>query len=106
MPRVLSRAERSEARLNTRGADLGFGVGASFAGYFRGRVRRVTGSALSLLAGREPKAFAVHLKNVDVMGEAIEQRAGEPFVSIRHAPQGKANERLWSVQAAMVAGVG
>ena len=28
------------------------------------------------------------------------------FVSIRHAPQGKADERLWSVQAAMVAGVG
>jgi len=27
-------------------------------------------------------------------------------VSIRHAPQGKADERLWSVQAAMVAGVG
>src|ERR1700704_3945601 len=59
--------------------DLVFGVVVSIAGCFRGR--RVTGSALSLLGCREPEAFTVHLQDMDMMGEAIEQRAREPLRS-------------------------
>jgi hypothetical protein len=36
-------------------------------------------SPLCFLAGSEPITFAVHLQDVDVMGEPVEQRAGEPF---------------------------
>jgi hypothetical protein len=32
-------------------------------------------SASGLLAGGEPKALAVHLKDVDMMREAVEERA-------------------------------
>jgi hypothetical protein len=39
----------------------------------------VSGSPLRLLTGCEAVAFAIRLEDVDVMGEAIEQRAGEPF---------------------------
>jgi len=37
------------------------------------------GVALPALALLEPIAIAVHLQDVDVVGEAVEQRAGEPF---------------------------
>src|ERR1700731_3323801 len=36
-------------------------------------------SRLCLLAGGEPIALAVHLQDVDMMGEPVEQGAGEPF---------------------------
>ena len=39
-------------------------------------------SPLCLLAGGEPIAFAVHLQDVDMMGEPVEQGAGEPFGGI------------------------
>jgi hypothetical protein len=64
--------------------DLVFGVVVSIAGCFRGR--RVTGSALSLLGCREPEAFTVHLQDMDMMGEAIEQRAREPLRSEDRGP--------------------
>ena len=32
-----------------------------------------------LIAGREPEAFTVRLQDMDMMGEAIKQRACEPF---------------------------
>jgi hypothetical protein len=32
-----------------------------------------------LLVAGEPIAFAVHLQDVDMMGEPVEQGAGEPF---------------------------
>ena len=34
---------------------------------------------MCLLAGREAEAFAVHLQDMDMMGEAVEERAGKPF---------------------------
>jgi len=49
-------------------------------------LRRVSLSALRLLAGREPEAFAVHLQDMNVMGEAVEERAGEPFRSEHARP--------------------
>ena len=64
-----------------RGGDLCFGDGASFAGRFECRARRLASSALCLLAGRETKTLAIHLQNVDMVREAIEERAGEPFRS-------------------------
>ena len=53
-----------------------------------GRVilRRLSLSALCLLAGRKPEAFAVHLQDMNVMGEAVEERAGEPFRSEHARP--------------------
>ena len=36
---------------------------------------------LRLLAGGEAVAFAIHLQDVDVMSETIEQCAGEPLGS-------------------------
>jgi hypothetical protein len=36
----------------------------------------MTWPPLRLFAGGEPKALAVHLKNVDMMREAVEERAG------------------------------
>ncbi len=86
LPRALWRAERSDARLNARGGDLDFLVAISFADCFRGCVRRVTLSALRLLAHCEPEAFAVHLQDVDMMGETIEKRASEPFRSEDRGP--------------------
>src|SRR5271155_1137899 len=40
------------------------------------RVLRLTLPSLALF---EPVAVAVHFEDVDVMGQAVEQRAGEPF---------------------------
>jgi hypothetical protein len=86
LPRALRRAELSEARLNARGGDLCFGVGASFAGRFGYRARRLAGPALRLFAGREPKTLAIHLQNVDMVRETVEERAGEPFRSEDRGP--------------------
>ena len=36
-------------------------------------------AAPGLLAGGKAEAVAVHLQNVDVMGEAVEERTGQPF---------------------------
>ena len=41
---------------------------------------------LRLFAGGEPKALAVHLKDVDMMREAVEERAGEPFRAENRSP--------------------
>jgi hypothetical protein len=60
-------------------ADLYFGCGISFVWRFRALALPLSRSALCLLAGSEPIAFAVHLQDVDVMGEPVEQCAGEPF---------------------------
>jgi hypothetical protein len=38
----------------------------------------MSGTPLCLLGG-EAEAFAIHLQNVDVMGQAVEQCAGEPL---------------------------
>ena len=39
----------------------------------------------------EPIAFAVHLQNVDVVGQAVEQRAGEPLIAktLVHSSNGR-----------------
>jgi hypothetical protein len=66
-------------RRNLRGAVSTFGLGASFVWRFWMCVLALPWLALGLLAGCEPKALAVHLQNVDVMREAIEERAGEPL---------------------------
>ena len=42
-------------------------------------VWRLCGSSLGLLAGGQPEALAVHLQDVDVVGEPVQQRAGQPF---------------------------
>jgi hypothetical protein len=60
-------------------ADLYFGGGVSFALRFRVLALPLSRSPLCLLAGGEPIAFAVHLQDVDMMGEPVEQGAGEPF---------------------------
>ena len=36
-------------------------------------------SPLRLLAGGKPVAFPIHLQDVDMMGEAVEQSTGKPF---------------------------
>jgi hypothetical protein len=61
------------------GADLYFGGEVSFALRFRVLPLPLSRSPLCLLAGGEPIAFAVHLQDVDMMGEPVEQGAGEPF---------------------------
>jgi hypothetical protein len=76
--------EKGREALASCPTDLVFGVVVSIAGCFRGR--RVTGSALSLLGCREPGAFTVHLQDMDMMGEAIEQRAREPLRSEDRGP--------------------
>jgi hypothetical protein len=43
-------------------------------------------SPLCLLAGGEPVAFAVHLQDVEMMGEAVGKRAGEPFRAEDRSP--------------------
>ena len=43
------------------------------------RAFRRSGAALSSLALPEPVALAVHFENVDVMGQPVEQRAGQSF---------------------------
>ena len=53
------------------------GDGLSFVLYFFALPLRR--SRLCLLAGGEPVALAVHLQDVDMMGEPVEQGAGEPF---------------------------
>jgi len=60
------------------GGDLGFGLNVSFAGCFRGEVRRVVGSALDFLAGGEPEAVAVHFQDVDVVTAGALLNATEP----------------------------
>ena len=83
LPRALRRAERSEARLNVRGGDLDLGsaspsvVVVAFGAWPFGAEPSCC---------REPEAFTVHLQNVDMMGEAVEQRAGEPFRSEDRGP--------------------
>jgi hypothetical protein len=37
----------------------------------------------------ETIAFAVHLEDIDVMGELVEQRAGQAFASEHRRPFGK-----------------
>ncbi len=49
-------------------------------------LRRVILSALRLLAGREPEASAVHLQDMNVMGKAVEERAGEALRSEHARP--------------------
>ena len=44
-----------------------------------------SGSALAALALFEPIAVAVHFKDMDVVGEAIEQCAGERLPGGKHA---------------------
>ena len=46
----------------------------------------MTGPTLCLLACCEPEAFAVHLQNVDMVRETVEERAGEPFRSEDRSP--------------------
>jgi len=60
-------------------ADLFRGGEVSFVWRFLVLALRLSGSPLRLLAGGEPVAFAVHLQDVDMMGERVEQGAGEPF---------------------------
>ena len=76
---AVSRAQRSEARLTACGVNLIFGVGTSFGWCFWADVCGLGWPALCLLAGREAEAFAVHLQDMDMMGEAVEERAGKPF---------------------------
>lgn len=47
----------------------------------------VGGLLLIVAAVLEPIAFAVHFQNVDVMGQAIEQRAGRDPVQCRSESQ-------------------
>ena len=54
------------------------GGGVSFALRFRVLAMPLGRSLLCL----EPIAFAVHLQDVDMMGEPVEQGAGEPFEGI------------------------
>src|SRR3984893_9063810 len=60
-------------------ADLYFGGGVSLALRFRVLALPLSRSRLCFLAVGEPIAFAVHLQDVDMMGEPVEQGAGEPF---------------------------
>jgi len=69
-----------------RGFDLDFGGGGSFGGCFCACVQPLTWSALGLFAGCEPEAFAVHLQDEDKMREAVEERAGEPFLAEDRSP--------------------
>ena len=46
----------------------------------------MTWSPLRLFAGGETKALAVHLKDVDMMREAVEQRASGPFRTEDRSP--------------------
>jgi hypothetical protein len=46
----------------------------------------MTWSPLCLFAGGEPKALTVHLKDVDMMREAVEQRASKPFRTEDRSP--------------------
>ncbi len=41
---------------------------------------------MGLLAGGEPEAFAIHLQDVDMMREAVEERVGEPFRAEDRSP--------------------
>jgi len=41
---------------------------------------------LRLLGCREPVAVAIHLQNMDMVGEAIEKRTGEPFRTEHQGP--------------------
>ena len=46
----------------------------------------MAGSALGFLAGGEPETVAVHFQDVDMMGQAIEQGAGQPFRTEDRSP--------------------
>jgi hypothetical protein len=46
---------------------------------FRCRTQRLALPSLSSFAGRQSEALPIHLQNMDVMREAIEQCAGESF---------------------------
>jgi hypothetical protein len=59
--------------------DLNDGDGLSFVLYFGFLALPLSRSPLCLVASGEPIAFAVHLQDVDMMGEPVEQGAGEPF---------------------------
>lgn len=41
---------------------------------------------MRLLGRREPVAVAIHLQNMDMVGEAIEKRTGEPFRTEHQGP--------------------
>ena len=58
-----------------QGSFLRFGVSLRDAG----RLRRSWATGLAFLALPETIAVAVHLENVDVVGEPIEQRTGQPL---------------------------
>ena len=62
-----------------RGDFPGVGIDERLRGWLR--LFSVPGSGLL-----EPVALAVHLENVDVMGEAIEQRAGETLIAENARP--------------------
>jgi hypothetical protein len=66
-------------------------LGVSLADCLRGSIRRVVFrrvslSSLRFLACGESIAFAVHLQDMNVMGKAVEERAGEAFRSEHARP--------------------
>ena len=79
--------------LAVRGGDLGFGVGASVAGGFGRRALRLTGSAPGFLACRQPKTLAVRLQHVDMVREAVEERA-DPKTDVHSSDGRRAGERF------------
>ena len=67
------------AGFEARWVDLDFGIGVSFGGCFCACIQPMIRSALGLPAGCEREAFAIRLQDMDMMHEAVEERAGEPF---------------------------
>ena len=45
----------------------------------RGRPRGIGGYRSPRFASSKPVAFPIHLQDVDMMGEAVEQSTGKPF---------------------------
>ena len=60
-------------------ADSCFGGEVSFVLCFGVLALPLGRSPLRLLAGGEAVAFAIHLQDVDMMGEPVEHGAGEPL---------------------------
>ena len=60
-------------------ADLHFGDRISFVWCSWVLAMPQSRSPLRLLAGGKPVAFTIHLQDVDMMGEPVEQSTGKPF---------------------------
>jgi hypothetical protein len=70
------------ALLHVGGENFSWGLrGKDFAGVDAGLVDRRGGHASSRLRLSEPIALPVHLEDVDMMGEVIEQRAGQTLIA-------------------------